>query len=84
LQKTPIPFNYSKDINNIPTRPQQPFRYWDYKEEQKLKSLWNNGKTVSMIATDLNRSPKAVWMRLQRFNLITSNNEYDNSKNHFN
>jgi hypothetical protein len=80
-EKKPIAFNFSKDINDIPTAVPQTFKYWDYKEENQLRDLWNKDNTISSIATTLNRSPKAIWMRLQKFGIIPNNNVYDNTKN---
>ena len=41
-------------------------RRWTSGEEQKLENLLDAGKIVAEVAVILNRSPQAVYARLQR------------------
>jgi hypothetical protein len=75
-----IPFTFNTEL----AKPQTDnIRYWSYTEEKQCGNLWNEGKTISDIATKLNRSPKAIWMRLQKLGYIPQDKPHDNDKNNF-
>jgi hypothetical protein len=75
----PIPLEF-KTINSSLTKA---FEIWTKSQEDYIKKAWSDGKTLIIIAQseECKRTPRAVWLRLQRLNVISPDIPYTIEKN---
>lgn len=76
-----IPFTFNDVLAPYTSNSGNSFQLWTQTQKDIFVTMWNQGNTISMIATKLNRSPRAIWMQGQKQGLIANNIIYDNSKN---
>ncbi len=77
-----IPFTFNDNINQTNTN--NVFSPWTEAQNSTAKTMWNNNETISTIATKLDRSPKAIFMRLQKFGLISNSIEFSTDRCNWN
>jgi hypothetical protein len=74
-----IPFTFSTKLEERVTP--MAFQPWDFKQRQALETKWDVGLSISKIATDLNRSNRAIYMQLQKQSMIDATIPYTIEKN---
>jgi hypothetical protein len=72
----PRPLDFEERIDAPSRGPSLAFQPWTQEQKDYAKQAWNEGKMLKTIAQDCGRTPNAVWMRLQRLNVIPSDIPY--------
>jgi len=78
----PVPLNFRIEASSSASL-NASFQPWTKEQENCVRNAWREGNMLKMIAQDCKRTPKAIWIRLQRLKEIPAEIPYTAEKDSF-